>query len=67
MAADFPTPGWQTVSRTIGLVIVLALLIVYLFGWPRDTATTLAFLTIASGLIGLPSGVQLASRSKRSR
>lgn len=37
------------------MTIVVALLVVYLLGWRRNEASTLAFLTIATGLLGLPS------------
>lgn len=52
-------PLWQTISRACGLGIVLALLVVYVAGWPRSPSVTLGFLGVASALIGLPAGIQL--------
>ncbi len=54
---------WQQCSRLVGLIIVLALLIVYVAGWKRSPTVTLGFLTIASALIGLPAGWQLVKRN----
>lgn len=60
-------PLWQTISRAAGLGIVLALLVVYLAGWPRNPSVTLGFLGVASALIGLPAGLQfLQQRNGRS-
>lgn len=58
--------AWQDLSRLAGLTIVAVLLALFVVGFfagiALDTPVTLAFLTIASGLIGLPSGVQLVLR-----
>lgn len=54
------------ISRAAGLGIVLALLVVYLAGWPRNPSVTLGFLAVASALIGLPAGLQFfAERNGR--
>jgi hypothetical protein len=55
------------ISRLAGLVIVFALLILFLvssaLGKSVDHATTLAFLGIATGLLGIPAGWYLVRRN----
>jgi uncharacterized membrane protein len=67
VAPGNPNWTWQEVSRAVGLTIVLVLLIVFCIGFfahvDLDRTITLAFLGIASGLIGLPSGWQLVRRN----
>ena len=50
---------WQEWSRLIGVVILLGLFTVYMAGWKRDTTVTLAFLGVATALLGLPAGWRL--------
>jgi hypothetical protein len=61
---------WQVVSRAAGLTIVFALLLAFLvedaLGHRINTTVTLAFLTIATGLIGLPSGYTIVKRNESS-
>ena len=51
-----------------GLLIVVALLVAFLAGFATgrhlDTTLTLAFLGVASSLIGIPSGWQLIRRDE---
>lgn len=67
MSPATPAWTWATLSRTVGLTIVLVLLVAFLIGFfahiELDRTLTLAFLGIASGLIGLPSGWQLVRRN----
>jgi hypothetical protein len=58
-----PPRFWQQLSLLAGLLIVLALLPVYLLGLKRDPTVTLAFLGVATTLIGLPAGWQLVKRN----
>ena len=71
MAARTPVWTWQTISRIIGLVIIIALLATFMVAFitakPLNSSLTLAFLGVASGLIGLPSGWQLIRRNGASR
>lgn len=61
-----PAWTWQQISRAVGLTIVLVLLVVFVISFftkiTLDTTLTLAFLTIASFLLGAPSGFQLLIR-----
>lgn len=62
---------WQQVSRATGIIMALALLVAFLASFVAsavgaknarlDPTITLAFLGIASFLIGIPSGVQLVA------
>lgn len=54
---------WQQISRAAGLTIVIAVLVVYVAGLKRDTNVTLAFLAVATGLLGLPSAFQIVRRN----
>ena len=62
---------WTQISRAIGLTIVLILVAAFMVstfaGIVLDRTLSLAFLGIASGLIGLPSGWQLVRRNGNSR
>jgi hypothetical protein len=55
------------VSRAIGAAIVLLLFVVFVISFfthtEIDRTITLAFLTVASGLLGIPSGWQLVKRN----
>ena len=64
-----PSPWtWQEICRVSGLLIVIALLVAFLAGFATgrhlDTTLTLAFLGVASSLIGIPSGWQLIRRDE---
>ena len=67
MTRRVPSPTWQQISRSIGLTIVIVLLVAFLIsvytGVVLDKSLTLAFLGIASALIGLPTGWQLVRRN----
>lgn len=58
---------WQGVSRLSGLTIVTALLISFLSGQTLDRTLALAFLGIASGLLGLPGGYAIVRRNNERR
>ena len=58
---------WTALSRIIGLVIVIALLVAFLLGRPLDRPIALAFLGIATGLLGLPSGYSVVKRNGERR
>ena len=64
-------PEWTQISRAVGLLMVVILLVAFLIsnfaGVSLDPTLTLAFLGVASGLIGLPSGWQLVRRNGNSR
>jgi len=58
---------WPTISRASGLAIIFSLLVAYLiaeaFGTRLDAPIALAFLSIATGLVGAPSGWLLIKRN----
>jgi hypothetical protein len=71
LPARRPTPflTWQTTSRIAGLAIIFSILIVFLGGQVinRDinSGITLAFLGIASGLVGAPDGFAVIRREQQ--
>ena len=56
--------GWQQISRTIGLCMIIILFILYLIAAfdpdvHPDRYVSLTFLVIAAALVGIPSGYRL--------
>lgn len=55
--------GWKTISRILGLTIVITILVVYVFAFfarvPMDTVVGLALLGVGSALLGIPGAWQI--------
>jgi hypothetical protein len=55
------------VSRALGVFIIVSILVSFIvddaLGRSPDTAISLAFLTIATGLVGIPSGYSIVKRN----
>ena len=67
MSPTTPNWTWAQISRAIGVTIVLLLLVAFMIstfiGIVLNTTITLAFLGVATSLIGVPFGWELVKRN----